>query len=334
MNLDRTEFHYHYTLGPEWLDQLIIGLGASVEDNKLIKLPKNIAAGSAMFLQVIPGLSVLLMDMTFHLPVAMCRSAKEENMYMAYYDMGQEITTHLLYGQAHRVGYNSSLGLAFMDGNIPGTIMPPVGERSYSLRLLIDKTFLKKIAGPNQTEEINAKLFDGSKNTLFFYSHIDSRSKVLLNRLNCYSSENISFEYHLKSTALQLLAYLVERAARFEPIINKLSEHDLKAVSLTADYLLKNLLSEFPGLGQLAEMAGMSLSKYKVLFKKIFKETPNTFFQNEKLLLGRELLVSGNYKTVTEVAYDLGYSKPSYFAELFKKMFFISPKDVLIKSNQ
>lgn len=331
MNLERTEFHYHYTLGTEWLDQIVSGLGALVEDNKRIRLPEHIAAGSSMFLEVIPGLSVLLMDVTFQIPVAICRDAKEEQLYMAYYDMGEEITTHLLFGEPHRVGYHSKLGLAFMDSNIPGTIMPPVGERSYSLRLLIDKKFLKEIAGLNQSKEVAGNLFDSTKNTLFFYSHIDSRSKVLLNQLKKYNFEEISFEYHLKNTALQLLAYLVERATRFQPIINTLTENEIAGISLTSDYLLKNLLSEFPGLGLLSEMAGMSLSKYKMLFKKILKDTPNAFFQKEKLLLGKELLVSGNYYTVTEVAYELGYSKSSYFSELFKRMFSQLPSDIFVQ---
>lgn len=331
MDQERTDFFYHYTLTPEWQQQIVEKLGAVLTDDKIMTLPPDIASGSSIFLEVLPGLSVFLLDMTFHLPLAITRVATDDNFYMAYFDMGDEITTHLLDGTVHKAGYHSKLGMGFMDSGSQGVIMPPVGERSYSLRLIIDKDFLKELAAPNRDQEITEALFDDARNTLFFYSHIDSRSKILLNNLKDQSFELTSFELKLKSTALYLLAYLVERAARFEPIINKLSQPDINYLLKTADYLLKNLLSPFPGIPFLAEMAGMSVSKYKILFKKILKGTPNSFFLEEKLLLAEQFLKGGNFNSVTEVAYELGYTKTGYFSGVYKNKYGILPAAVLRK---
>lgn len=332
MDLDRLAFLYHFTLSPEWQQQIVEKLGATLAEDKILTMPEHIADGSSIFLEVVPGLSVFLLDMTFKVPVAITRIATDQNFYMAYFDMGDEITTHLLHDTAHRAGYHSKLGMSFMDAGIKGTIMPPVGQRSYSLRLLIDKDLIKELFMPNREAEITSSLFDESKNTLFFYSHIDSRSKVLLNNLKEQSLSHSSFELKLKSTALYLLGYLIERATRFEPIINKLSEQDIEQILASGDYLLKNLLSEFPGLPFLADKAGMSISKYKVLFKKILKDTPNGFFLNEKLLVAQQLLLSGNFNSVSEVAYELGYNKPGYFSGVYKKMHGVLPGEVLIKA--
>jgi AraC-like DNA-binding protein len=299
----------------------------------LLIIPEEIASGGSVFLEVVPGVSVHLLDMTFHVPVAITRVAKDHNYYMIYYDIGDEITTHILGDTVHKAGYHSKLGMGFMDCSIKGIIMPPVGERTYSLRLLVDKTYYKSLAATNRTAEVTDLLFDESKNTLFFYSHIDSRSKVLLNELkeeHHFSSS--SFELKLKHIALYLLNYVVERTARFEPIINKLSQADIDNVLKTSQYMLDNLLSEFPGLPAMAEMAGMSGTKYKVLFKKILKESPNNFFSNEKMLLGQQLLQSGDFKNVNDIAYELGYSNPGYFTKLYKRTFGVSPGDVLVKN--
>lgn len=334
MDQERIDFLYHYTLKPDWQQQIVEKLGAELKDNKILTLPQSIASGSSIFLEVLPGLSVFLLDMTFHVPVAIIREATDQNFYMAYYDFGDEITTHVLNDTAHKAGYNSKLGMGFMDASIKGVIMPPIGERSYSLRLIIDKDFVKELYTPNREELINSSLFDESKNTLFFYTHIDSKSKILLNKLKDLSFTNASFELKLKSTALYLLTYLIERASRFEPIINKLSQQDIDNILNTAQFMMKNLTSEFIGLEVLAKMAGMSVSKYKVLFKKILKETPNGFFLQEKLLLAQQLLKSGNFNSVTEVAYELGYNKAGYFSGVYKKMHGYLPAEVLLKPEQ
>lgn len=334
MDKDRVEFLYHYTLGPEWQQQIVDRIDAKLADNKIMTMPEHIASGSSIFLEVLPGLSVFLLDMTFHVPVAITRVATDHNFYMVYYDMGDEITTHLLADTPHRAGYHAKLGMGFMDAGIQGVIMPPLEERSYSLRLIIDKDFLKELYTTNNDPDITNMLFDESRNTLFFYSHIDSRSKVLLNNLKGQSFGNTSFELKLKSTALYLLSYLVERASRFEPIINKLSQPDIDQVLKTADYMLENLMADFPGVPLLSDLAGMSPSKYKVLFKKILKDTPNSFFLDEKLLVARKLLESGDFNSVSEVAYELGYNKPGYFSGVYKKKYGILPGEVLVKASE
>ncbi|MCX2451610.1 AraC family transcriptional regulator [Pedobacter sp. PLR] len=333
MDQERIEFCYHYTLGPEWQHQIVDGIGATLKDNKILTMPENIADGGSIFLEVTPGLSVLLLDMTFKVPVAITRVPTDQNYYMVYFDIGDEITTHIIGNTVHKAGYHAKLGMGFMDCSMKGVIMPPVGQRSYSLRLFIEKGHMKELAASTRDLETNNLLFDESKNTLLFYSHIDSRSKILLSQLKENDFISPSFELKLKSTALYLLGYLVERASRFEPIINKLSHQDIERVFQTSGYLMANLQAEFPGLQKMADMADMSVSKYKGLFKKILKDSPNQFFLNEKLLLAQQFLQSGNFNNVQEVAYELGYSSPNYFAKVYKNMFDTLPGDVLIKQN-
>lgn len=332
MELDRKDIHFHYTLTPDWLDSIAAKMGAKVINNKILQMSRPLADGEGMFLEVLPGLSVFLIDMYFREAVAIKR-VPTEDLYVVYYDLGEEITTHLLGSTPHRAGYTSKLGMAFMDSLIPTSLLPPLGARSYSLRLLISKELLLELTGKIYTSSVSQKLFDSSQNTLYFYSHIDSKSKILLKQLMGRSLYDPSFEYHLKHAALYLLVYLVERASRFEPIINKLSEIEIESVNSTAHYLLENLLSDFPGIETLSSMARMSSAKYKLLFKKILKDSPKQFFLNEKLLLAKEILESGNFKSVSQVAYQLGYSKPTYFAEVFKRKFGINPKSILSKKT-
>jgi AraC-like DNA-binding protein len=88
---------------------------------------------------------------------------------------------------------------------------------------------------------------------------------------------------------------------------------------------------DFPGLEALAGMAGMSVSKYKILFSRIMKNSPQKFFTKEKLSLAQSLLQKGTFSSIKDVALELGYGKPGHFASVYKKNFGYLPSDVFVK---
>ena len=53
--------------------------------------------------------------------------------------------------------------------------------------------------------------------------------------------------------------------------------------------------------------------------------SPNEYIRNIRLKTARDLL-SGTEHTVSEVAYSVGFTSPSYFAKCYKEYFGESPK--------
>ncbi|NRF41882.1 helix-turn-helix transcriptional regulator [Pedobacter foliorum] len=324
---------HYYALAPHWQQPMANDLGAELIEEKLLELPKSIGQGGSYFLEVIPGLSLLLADVTFHTPITFTRLATTDHFYLAYYDLSDEISSHIVEGTDHKIGYRSKLGMGFMDSQTESTLIPTLNERYYSLRLFMSKELLISLMGNSKPQNIIEALFDETKNTLFFYSHIDSSTRLLLKELKERSFNDPSFELHAKGTALKVLTHLIRRARNFEPIIQKLSSSDTTAILNTSQYLLDNLPLDFPGVTFLAELAGMSESKYKKLFTKIVKSSPKSFFLEEKLLLAQNLLQSGNFHSIREVALEVGYSKTGYFSEAYKKAFGTLPQEVFIKTT-
>ncbi|MDQ8015297.1 MAG: AraC family transcriptional regulator, partial [Flavobacterium nitrogenifigens] len=99
------------------------------------------------------------------------------------------------------------------------------------------------------------------------------------------------------------------------------------------NYLTNNLYGPFPSLIFLAGMAGMSASKYKSLFKKRFNNTPKNLFIEEKIKLAQKLLKSGEYSTLSEVMYELNYTKLSYFSSKYFELLKRKPTDDFLKKN-
>lgn len=98
--------------------------------------------------------------------------------------------------------------------------------------------------------------------------------------------------------------------------------------------ILQKVISEFhktsPTVQQMASMADMSVSKFKILFNNEFGESPHRYILGKKLAIARQLLQTGNY-SVSQVSYKVGFNHPSGFTRLFKHKFQYSPSDLISK---
>nr|WP_198160601.1 AraC family transcriptional regulator [Pedobacter panaciterrae] len=292
--------------------------------NQLV-LPDDIAQNCSYCLEVIPGLTALIVDVSFQRNTEPGKVINAEDFYIAYYDLSNEINIHQNAGT--KVNYSSKLGMVVLDAALKSSYVPSL--KTYSFWLLIAKPLLQNYLPGAENGSIEKRKLN---NTIVFSSHIDSRTRLCILKLRTRNYNDPSFELSLRGTSLQVFAYLVERLNESGTIPGKLSELDTAQIIKTQTYLMEQLSGTFPGIDFLAAMAGMSVSKYKKLFKSVFKESPNSFFLREKLHIAQELLMSGNFNTINEIAYELGYVKSGYFASIYKKQFGQLPGEVFMKN--
>ncbi len=91
-----------------------------------------------------------------------------------------------------------------------------------------------------------------------------------------------------------------------------LSSHLEKAVSYIHSHIHQDIALE-----DVASVSGFSLSRFKVRFKDEIGITPRDYINHIKIQRAKPLLACG--KTVTEVAFSLGFSNSNYFSVIFKK---------------
>lgn len=103
--------------------------------------------------------------------------------------------------------------------------------------------------------------------------------------------------------------------------------------------LLKSMMSfiqqhyqEKVTLEQIASSGGVGQSKCCRLFSAYIHQTPNTYLNGYRLNKSAELLYTTDLN-ITEIAYEVGFSGASYFAEAFRKCFGITPSDYRKKSK-
>ncbi len=269
--------NFTYTLTPQWLQQFGNFLGTKVISNKMVLFSGEIAEGRIYFLELMPGLSVMLRDMYVHQPILLRRIAKGDDLVFVYYDMSENRSTHIVNGVVRRVGINSPFDMGIVDSSVESTYIPVLKERVYSLCLFVSKKLMVKLFKGHVQKNNKNIYFDPEHNTLLFYGRIDSRSKLLLRQLKSKSYEHPSFELFFRSTSYRLFGLLIEGFSKIRYPALKLSEIEIKGILASQEYILTQLWLKFPGVRILARMAGMSESKYKLAFKRVFDNTPNHF---------------------------------------------------------
>ncbi len=83
--------------------------------------------------------------------------------------------------------------------------------------------------------------------------------------------------------------------------------------------------AEPPTLEALAAMAGLSLSRFKEVFRRTVGRTPREYVNECRIRRARELLAQG--RSVTETAMALGFSGSDYFAVVFRRHTAMTPTE-------
>jgi AraC family transcriptional regulator, exoenzyme S synthesis regulatory protein ExsA len=101
-------------------------------------------------------------------------------------------------------------------------------------------------------------------------------------------------------------------------------EMDLRRVKEVEAKITYDFMKSTASINEMAKMAGMSVSKFKILFYELYGITPHQYILDKKMLYAKGLLLTGKY-SITHVAYKVGYHHPSGFTRVFKQKFNHSP---------
>ena len=86
--------------------------------------------------------------------------------------------------------------------------------------------------------------------------------------------------------------------------------------------------SKPPTLEQLAEVAGLSVSSFKRVFKEVAGIPPHAYVLRKRIDRAQKLLRKGD-RSVTDIAFECGFPSSQYFATVFKRVTGLTPNGVL-----
>lgn len=103
---------------------------------------------------------------------------------------------------------------------------------------------------------------------------------------------------------------------------------ETKKVKEILQKVVSELYKTSPTVQEMANMADMSVSKFKIIFNNEYGESPHQHILGKKLIMARELLRTGSY-SVSQVSYKVGFNHPSGFTRLFKHKFQCTPSELI-----
>ena len=170
-----------------------------------------------------------------------------------------------------------------------------------------------------QKWSLDSSLLNGIKEKdLFMDVHIRSDLEELT---TCDFNKNEK-ELFARGKLFQLIARIKTLADRQQNRCYIKSEYDLERILFARDYLVQHMAMP-PGIPHLARIAGINELKLKMGFREVFSNTVYGYLSDTRLEKAKKEL-SGN-KTLTEIAFELGYSSNQHFSMAFKKKFGLPP---------
>ncbi len=144
--------------------------------------------------------------------------------------------------------------------------------------------------------------------------YIEKIAKEAKLRQSCYEERSSAIASEM----------LIELGRRYEEGGKELHPA-YKAIYDARTYMLTNASSKI-SISELAKRAQYSVSRFCVLYKEFFSQTPTEELLDARIENARALL-EYSHKSVTEVAELCGFSSIHYFSRKFKKRTGVSPSE-------
>ncbi|MFV0291528.1 MAG: two-component regulator propeller domain-containing protein [Mangrovibacterium sp.] len=147
-------------------------------------------------------------------------------------------------------------------------------------------------------------------------------SKVLRRSIiNILENRRRIYQNALKNSEGTVDYSLLNLEARDENLLQKI-----------VDFINLNIADQNLSVDTIAKEMGMSRVHLYRKLKEFTNLSVSDFIKNTRMKLAANILKSGKV-SISEAAYKLGYSSPSYFSKSFKSHYGVSPKDFIQNNN-
>lgn len=210
----------------------------------------------------------------------------------------------------------------------------PSGKRLRSVKFLFNKSHLMNFLGKEGVEEMLTRYFPVVMNAENF-EPIATEYRIMLDDLWTEKIDQpLRLNYIQNRVHLLLEKYIIKLYERLDLQDKKAKRSDDETLRLmkVEALLVKNFSVPPPTIDELSRISAMSATKLKNDFKKLYGLPIYEYYQKNRMIKAKSLLVLGKY-TIKEVGIMVGYSNLSHFANTFKKEFGYLPSEISAKDG-
>lgn len=301
--------------------------------NNRILLPETFGTGYMQLVELPNGLESLVSDITYHIDVMYKRKKIDQYFYILHFN-DVELSSSIQFvknGTFHEDKSERRAGVALTSSHNDFSFVVKAKTKAKSINILLPEEWMKNnLCAYDELSTLSR--FTSFGNTLTHPEPFDTQKRVLFDEVFHTDEKHPLQPMIIKNRIMLLLEHFLLRIYRnmtnaAQGTQRKIKSYDLNKLMEIESLLVRDLGQPPPTIVNLAERTGMSVSKLKAAFKRVYGTGIYEYYQKNRMLKARSLLVTGQY-TVKQVGQQLGYTNLSNFSLAFRKEFGILPSHI------
>ena len=151
------------------------------------------------------------------------------------------------------------------------------------------------------------------------------RYRTLFERLCRHYGSGVSSEEMILQSIILEIIYKLSGDSKKIRVREKVKSSNYAVIQKVINYIKENPTADL-SLGTVASMAGFSEVYFHNCFKASTGETLHAYVETQRIKRAAKMLLSTD-KTLTEIAYECGFSSQSYFSYAFKRKLGVTPRE-------
>lgn len=311
------KIEYTYSSYNELQKVLARNLSLKIKD-RVLTIPPGKGSGYIKFTELPNGLQVIFFDCSMNEEILYHRKKSKNNFYVLGIDDVSE---------ENNKGKSS---LYFGQASSEWLYLAPANSKLKNINILFSSQWLESFfAKENAGETLITNLLYA--NPYYQYDQIDAEYRRLVQEI-MQAQNNPGFENFIIQNRIMIILerFFLRQYKKIsqlhEPLIA--SSYEMEKLKLMETEMLKDFSFPPPNIVQLSKIAAMSVSKLKLLFKKVYVMPPYQYYQKHRLQKAKAMLLSKKYN-LRQTSSELGFTHFSDFSKAFKKQFDQLPEELL-----
>jgi AraC-like DNA-binding protein len=320
------EFHFDHTDFQSLLRDAAQKLGTELRGDTLYLSPEQ-GEGYLHATRLPNGLSILITENCFNFDMYLHRKKNDECFYILSFD--EVFIKHQLIEiiNGHRekryppIFAGVYLNTTFFDR----VSISSKGNGVRSVKCIFDSKWMSKYLGIKKDNDVLKKYLALRVRNLNF-EPLDAEYRILLEDIFKTDPQNPLFSTITENRIMLLIERFFTQVYQKSKQLRALQirQEDIYRMMEIESDLMQDYFRNAPTVEALADKHEIGVSKLKRQFKQIYGKPVFEYFQKNRMLRAKDMLISGEY-TVKEVGYKLGYQNLSNFANAFKKEYGVLP---------
>ncbi|MES2277218.1 MAG: helix-turn-helix transcriptional regulator [Bacteroidota bacterium] len=295
--------------------------------NDVLEIPAHLGQGHLRKLSFGPDFKITLHRYLLSEDLIIKRNA---------YAQDNELITVFFYSNEQSLGiaFNNDPQIVFSEpddsaiqvtsNNLNSTIRFPAYQQVHYVVVAIKPAKLRELLAIDNPNSV-IQTITGQGNTFLYFENMEADTKLLLKNMAAADMSDSLSNFYMQIRVQELLYLVFHKLSLRESAAHQtINNVDASRLLYIRNEVIKDL-SVPPVIRELAQIAAMSETKLKQLFKQTFGATIYNYYQQARMQEAAFLLKHGK-RSVAQVGYELGFTNLSHFSRLFEKHYGLNPK--------